>query len=79
LAAFTVPKKKVKLAVDRHRTRRQMKESWRLGKHLLYAAIPPQQQLHLFFIYTDAADADYNTINDAIGQLITRLIGAVKN
>jgi ribonuclease P protein component len=32
---FTVPKKKVPLAVNRNRIKRQMKEAFRLNKHLL--------------------------------------------
>jgi ribonuclease P protein component len=78
LAAFSVPKKKMKLAVNRHRIRRQMKEAWRLHKHELYNAIPPNMQLHVFFIYTHNALPEYAAIAAPMQQLIHRLMPGTK-
>ncbi len=49
---FSIPKKRVKKAVQRNRVRRLLKEAWRLQKHALYAHIDPALQLHCFLIFT---------------------------
>ncbi len=49
---FSIPKKRLRKAVQRNRVRRLLKEAWRLQKHELYAQIPATAQLHCFFIYT---------------------------
>jgi ribonuclease P protein component len=53
---FSIPKKRLRLAHQRHRVRRLLKEAWRLQKHTVYAHIPPQNQLHCFLIYTGSTD-----------------------
>lgn len=76
-AGFSVPKKKFRSSVDRHRIRRLMWEGWRLHKHLIYAAIPPGMELHLFLIFSDTTLPDYAKVEaalmKAIGKLIARL------
>jgi ribonuclease P protein component len=72
-AGFSVPKKRFKHSVDRHRVRRLIVEAWRLNKHTLYAVVPEDQQLHIFFIFTDKILPEYATVQQAlvkgIGQL----------
>lgn len=41
--AFTVPKRHVKLAVDRNRVRRHMREAYRLNKHRWHAQLEGRQ------------------------------------
>jgi hypothetical protein len=65
-AGFSVPKKKFKSSVKRHRIRRLMVEVWRHHKHTLHAAIPPGQQLHLFLIFTDTKLPDLALVQKAI-------------
>jgi ribonuclease P protein component len=71
---FSVPKKKFKLSVDRHRIRRLMVEAWRLQKHAIYAALPADVQLHLFIVYTDkempTQELLMATMQKAIAQLV---------
>jgi ribonuclease P protein component len=74
LTGFSVPKKKFRSSVRRHRIRRLMVEAWRLNKHILYPAIPEGRQLHLFFIFTDAAMPDHAKVSDAVVAGINRLL-----
>ncbi len=62
MAGFSVPKKKFKHSVDRHRVRRLMVEAWRLNKHSLYEAIGPGVQLHMFFLFTDNKLPEYSAV-----------------
>lgn len=73
MAGFSVPKKKFKLSVDRHRIRRLMVESWRLNKHLLYPTLPENRQMHLFIIFTGKEMPDYTTVLAAIIKGIGKL------
>ena len=74
---FSVPKKKFRSSVHRHRIRRLMAEAWRLNKHTLYPTIPEGRQLHLFFIFTDMKMPEYETVKDALlkgmGKLVDNL------
>lgn len=72
-AGFSVPKKKFKKSVQRHRVRRLMVEAWRLGKHELYQFIPEDKQLHLFIIHTSAEETDFHTLQATMQQAIARL------
>jgi ribonuclease P protein component len=76
-AGFSVPKKKFRSSVQRHRIRRLMVEAWRLNKHTLYDALPADKQLHLFFIFTDIVMPDYETVRDRMVKGIGRLIPIV--
>jgi ribonuclease P protein component len=82
LTGFSVPKKKFKKSVDRHRIRRLMSESWRLNKYLIYPCISLQQQIHLFLIYTGTALPDFETVRTAtikgIGILKERVTPAAE-
>ena len=73
MAGFSVPKKKFKSSVDRHRIRRLIVEGWRLQKHLLYADIPPALQVHLFFIFTDTKKPEFDTVQKAAAGCIEKL------
>ena len=71
---FSVPKKKFRSSVHRHRIRRLMAEAWRLNKHALYPAIPAGQQLHLFLIFTDVTMPDYEVVKDSVIKGIDKLL-----
>lgn len=73
-AGFSVPKKKFRSSVHRHRIRRLMVESWRLNKHELYPAIPTGWQLHLFLIFTDVKMPEYEPVLLAVQKGIAKLI-----
>jgi len=78
-AGFSVPKKKFRSSVHRHRVRRLMVEAWRLHKHTLYPLIPADKQLHLFFIFTDNRMPDgYEPVKEAIVKGLNKL-GVIMN
>lgn len=74
MTGFSIPKKKFRHSVDRHRIRRLIFEAWRLSKHQLYEQVPEDRQLHLFFVYTDKEMPEYSTIETAMAGCIPRLI-----
>ena len=74
MVGFSVPKKKFSSSVHRHRIRRLMAEAWRLNKQTLYTTIPADKQLHLFFIFTDTAMPDQDTVKDAVVKGIGKLV-----
>ena len=73
MTGFSVPKKKFKSSVHRHRIRRLMVESWRLNKHEIYNLVPPGKQVHLFLIFTDKVLPEYATVLQAVQQGIHKL------
>ncbi|OSZ82272.1 ribonuclease P protein component [Chitinophagaceae bacterium IBVUCB1] len=66
MAGFSVPKKKFRKSVHRHRITRLLREAWRLHKHRIYTTLPPDKQIHLFIIYNSTEMPDYKTIEDAV-------------
>ena len=53
--------------------RRLVFEAWRLHKHLLYDLVPANQQIHLFIIFTDKVEPDYETVQKNVIKGIEKL------
>lgn len=70
---FSVPKRKFRKAVERNRVKRLLREAWRLNKHTLYAAISPENHLHIFLIFTDNKLPDIQTAHATIIKGIEKL------
>ena len=68
---FSVPKKNFKKAVDRNRLKRQMREAYRINKHLLKSN--NGSQFVLMFLYLNKEKASYESINDAMYALLKKL------
>lgn len=64
------PKSLFKHAVDRNRLRRQMREAYRLNKHVLLEA---GKYYHVAFNYIDKQMQDYKVINKAMVKALKRL------
>ncbi|MGV6828842.1 MAG: ribonuclease P protein component [Flavobacteriales bacterium] len=70
-AAFAVPKRNFKKAVDRNRVKRQLRESYRLHKHLL---INEKQEIFmLFFLYIGKEKLPYQQIEKAMITILKKI------
>jgi ribonuclease P protein component len=72
-AGFSVPKKKFRKSVHRHRITRLLREAWRLNKHSLYETIPANKQLHIFLVFNDKELPEYNIVLEAVIKGIEKL------
>lgn len=74
-AAFVVPKRIFKKAVDRNRIKRQMKEAYRLNKETLYRALEGKNiKLNILIIYNTKNISTYWTLNKKIKVILQQLI-----
>ena len=72
--AFSIPKKRVKLAVHRHRLKRQLREIYRLNKaELMLHQSTRQKQLALIWLYVGAEKPDFATLDKKGQQLLQQL------
>ena len=70
----SVSKRKFKHAVDRNRAKRQMREAYRLNKHILTDAqdIPHDKALHVAFIWTSDTEQPTSLIMQKTQTLLRR-------
>ncbi|MBK5213238.1 MAG: ribonuclease P protein component [Flavobacteriaceae bacterium] len=71
LAAFAVPKRNFKLAVNRNRVKRQLREAYRLNKHLL-------EEIHgkkfvMLFLFLGKVKPQYAELENAMAKLLKKL------
>ncbi|MDN3723063.1 ribonuclease P protein component [Aequorivita sp. SDUM287046] len=71
LAAFAVPKRNFKSAVDRHRVKRQLREAYRCNKQLL-------EEIHgkkfvMLFLYLGKVKPQYSELEKAMVKLLKKI------
>ena len=72
--AVSVSKKKFKLAANRNRIKRLIRETYRLEKHLIYSLFQEQSvQLDLLIIYTENKLLDYKQVQNGMRILIKKM------
>lgn len=69
--AFSVPKRNFKLAVDRNRIKRQMREVYRLNKTILNNA--QQSKYAMLFLFIAKEKPTYSSLEKTMVQLLEKL------
>lgn len=69
----SVPKKRLKRAVDRNLIKRLTRETYRLHKSQLQESIPPETTLLIGFIYLKEKLSRYSTIERAMEQVVSKV------
>lgn len=72
---FSVPKKKIRLAVNRNRIKRLLRENYRINKHVIVAEMEKKDaSLHLGIVYLSNELTDYGCIGEKMVAAIQRLV-----
>ncbi len=71
LAAFAVPKRNFKSAVDRNRIKRQLRESYRLNRHIILEENIPA--FKMLFLFLGKKKPTYSEIDKAMLVLLNKL------
>jgi ribonuclease P protein component len=73
-AGFTASSKSFKLATDRNRIKRLIREAYRLQKNNLQKKLHSQgKALHIFFIYTGKEVPTYEIVFEKVGNVLKRM------
>lgn len=70
---LSVPKRKLRHAVDRNRAKRQLREAYRLQKHLLLSQLPQGVALHIGFLWLSAAPVPTELVARKVKALLLRI------
>ncbi len=77
--AISVPKKRVRKAVDRNRIKRQVREAWRLHKNKLSErAAELGLRIDILFIYVDPKEVPFGKLETAVHKMIAHLYGQIE-
>lgn len=66
---ISIPKKRLRHAVDRVKMRRRVREAYRLNRHLL----PTDMPVDIAFIYVAPELKDYAAVERAVTRLLTKI------
>ena len=75
---ISIPKKRIRKAVNRVTLRRRTREAYRLNRNVLLLAQLEQLDLgvDIAFVYLDSKPAPYSVINEKVTTLLTRIAQA---
>ena len=73
---FSVPKKVVKLAVDRIRIKRMMREAYRLNKYLISENI--KEPYIFMFIYTAKEEPEYADLEEIFKKVFVKFLSKIE-
>lgn len=73
---FSVPKRVVKLAVDRNRIKRMMREVYRKNKYLIAENI--KEPYIFMLIYTDKAEPKYTDLEEIFKKICVKFLSKIK-
>tara|TARA_R110002073_G_scaffold279026_1_gene443060 strand:+ start:336133 stop:336510 length:378 start_codon:yes stop_codon:yes gene_type:complete len=76
-AGVSVPKRKVKLAVNRNRIKRLVRESYRKTKHLVNDNL--DEKYIFMFLYTDEKADKYVLLEERMTILLKKFMEKIKN
>ncbi len=69
---LSVPKRKLRHAVDRNRAKRQLREAYRLNKTILLEALQPKLGLHLAFMWLSDKPVESAFVTKKLVNLLHR-------
>lgn len=72
---ITIPKKRLRHAVDRVASRRRIREAYRLNRHLL--EIPGDMKIDIAFIYLDVTTSSYKKAETAVKKILQKISSAL--
>ena len=76
---ITIPKKKIRKAVNRVLLRRRVREAYRLNRSLLTPYLQQNNiSLKVAFVYLSDEIADYDTINSKMQALLAKIIASIE-
>lgn len=70
---ISVSKRHFKHAVDRNRVKRQIREAYRLNKHILLPSVPAGQSLSIAFIWLCNEHFQTKVVEEKVRKLLTRI------
>jgi ribonuclease P protein component len=73
---FSVPKKVVKLAIDRIRIKRMMREAYRLNKYLISENI--KEPYIFMFIYTSKEELKYSDLEEVFKKVFVKFLSKIE-
>lgn len=78
-AGFSAAKRRFKRATDRNRIKRLLREQWRINRHTLEEAIPDDQRLLVFLIFTGSELPDTSIVAECMCKAISKLKSQLHN
>ena len=69
----SVPKKRLRHAVDRNRVKRQVRESYRLNKQALFSILPCDKRLLLAFVWQSDRLSPTEEVESRVKNLLRRM------